>query len=107
MRIDADDGPLDRVVAGLQRTDLDRQLTPIVADLWRTHGFVRAVGARNFAPETERRNWTRVFESRLTLVTREPQTPYSGDPSGTLETRSPILNSVTCGPPASTIPVAS
>jgi glutathione S-transferase len=40
------------------------------------------VGARNFAPESERNNWSaaqalRVFESRLTLVTRQLQrSPY-------------------------------
>jgi glutathione S-transferase len=39
-------------------------------------------GARNFAPEAERRNWSagqalEVFESRLTLVTRQlARTPY-------------------------------
>jgi glutathione S-transferase len=44
------------------------------------------VGARNFAPEAERQNWSagqalRVFESRLTLVTRQlAQAPYlAGD----------------------------
>jgi glutathione S-transferase len=44
------------------------------------------VGARTFAPESERRNWSagqalRVFESRLTLVTRQlARTPYlAGD----------------------------
>jgi glutathione S-transferase len=43
-------------------------------------------GARNFAPEAERRNWSagqalHVFESRLTLVTRQlAQSPYlAGD----------------------------
>src|ERR1700722_6734467 len=45
MCIDTYDRPLDRVVAGLQRADLNRQLPPIVADLWRSHGLVRAVGA--------------------------------------------------------------
>jgi glutathione S-transferase len=40
------------------------------------------VGARNFAPEAERRNWSagqalEVFESRLTLVTRQlARSPY-------------------------------
>ncbi|GGA44522.1 glutathione S-transferase family protein [Dyella nitratireducens] len=40
------------------------------------------VGARNFAPESERQNWSAdqalsVFESRLTLVTRQlARTPY-------------------------------
>jgi len=44
------------------------------------------VGARNFAPESERKNWSAdqalgVFESRLTLVTRQlARTPYlAGD----------------------------
>jgi len=44
------------------------------------------VGARNFAPETERRNWSagqalEVFETRLTLVTRQlARSPYlAGD----------------------------
>jgi len=44
------------------------------------------VGARNFAPEAERQNWSagqalRVFESRLTLVTRQlARSPYlAGD----------------------------
>jgi glutathione S-transferase len=44
------------------------------------------VGARNFAPESERNNWSagqalEVFESRLTLVTRQlARTPYlAGD----------------------------
>jgi len=44
------------------------------------------VGARNFAPESERKNWSAdqalsVFESRLTLVTRQlGRTPYlAGD----------------------------
>ena len=44
------------------------------------------VGARNFAPETERGNWSagqalEVFETRLTLVTRQlARTPYlAGD----------------------------
>jgi len=44
------------------------------------------VGARNFAPEAERRNWSAgqaldVFESRLTLVTRQlARSPYlAGD----------------------------